>query len=218
MMTTSVTSSTEEFFTSDEKDILQEVINIAFGSATADLAEIIDIYVLLNVPDILIAQLNNLPDLIKKSAGNEPAEMSIVSQKFWGDFSGAGLLVFSSQSARNLISILGDNEDANKPIEHVVEGVLTEVGNILVGACVGKVSELLNTYVTYTPPRVVCNDQIAFESLLNSFDQHQTVIAMKTVFEFRKQNISGFLLIITDQESVPWLRKSINAFAESFGQ
>ena len=31
--------------TDDERDILQEVINIAFGKASADLAELIDIYV-----------------------------------------------------------------------------------------------------------------------------------------------------------------------------
>ncbi len=40
----------------EERDILQEVMNIAFGKASAELAELIDIYVVLSIPDIKLLQ------------------------------------------------------------------------------------------------------------------------------------------------------------------
>ena len=40
----------------EERDILQEVMNIAFGKASAELAEVIDIYVVLSIPDIKLLQ------------------------------------------------------------------------------------------------------------------------------------------------------------------
>ena len=49
-----MTSQPKPIFSEEEKDILQEIMNIAFGNATADLAEVIDIYVLLSVPDIKV--------------------------------------------------------------------------------------------------------------------------------------------------------------------
>jgi len=40
----------ETMITEEETDILQEIMNIAFGRAASDLAEYIDIFVILSVP------------------------------------------------------------------------------------------------------------------------------------------------------------------------
>lgn len=57
----------------DEVEILQEIMNIAFGQAAADLAEVIDIYVELSVPYIKILHATELPMLLGMST------LSIVS-------------------------------------------------------------------------------------------------------------------------------------------
>lgn len=206
-------SEMKEIFSSEEKDILQEVMNIAFGNATADLAGVIDIYVVLSIPNIQVINIGQLPDYLKETV--EPnADTTIVDQKFWGDFSGSGFLVFPHGASKDLITFLEDQhvEESSKPRGIVAGEVLTEVGNILIGACVGKMSELLNTFVTYSPPRVLQGAQQEYDFLVDHFDPEQPAIVMKTVFKFKEKDINGFLMILTNQDSIGWLRKSLQEF------
>ena len=212
------TSKYDDIFSEEEKEILQEIMNIAFGNATADLAGVIDIYVVLSVPKIQVINIGNLPEYMRTTL-NASGSSRIVDQRFWGDFNGSGFLVFPTSAGDDLISLLEDRsiEDyGSKPKEIIEREVLTEIGNILIGACVGKMSELLNTFVTYSPPRVVMEDDGEYEQLIEQFDPDQPAIVMKTVFKFKQKDVNGFLLIMTNQESIGWLRKSLNEFMESY--
>jgi chemotaxis protein CheC len=205
-------------FSEEEKDILQEIMNIAFGNATADLAEVIDIYVMLSVPSITAIGIGALPEYLRKTI-KEDEESSIVEQKFWGNFKGSGLLVFPSGSGKDILAFL-DNKESREydgsAAATLEKGGLLEIGNILIGACVGKVSELLNTFVTYSPPQVLQGEKNALNRLIEHFDPLQTAIVMKTIFTFKEKDISGFLLIMTNHESFDWLRKALNDFMDSY--
>jgi chemotaxis protein CheC len=207
----------ESIFSDEEKDILQEIMNIAFGNATADLANIIDIYVVLNVPDIHVIGMGDLPRYLDETIKLK-GESSIVEQKFWGDFNGSGLLVFPDRTGKDLICILDQNQQCTleRPLAILEQEMLVEIGNILIGACVGKVADLLDTFVTYSPPQALTQTGQSKKALIESFDIDQSAIIMKTVFEFENKNINGFLLIITNSESIGWLRKALHAFLESY--
>ncbi len=205
-------------FSDDEKDILQEIMNIAFGNATADLADVVDIYVQLSVPSIQIIDIGALPKYLRDTINSE-GESDIVEQKFWGNFKGSGLLVFPSGTGKDLLTMLEDQQTStheNMSIATLEKGGLLEIGNILIGACVGKVSELLDTFVTYSPPQVIQGDSSGYEYLIEHFDTSQTAIVMKTIFNFKEKDISGFLLILTNYESIDWLRNALNDFMESY--
>ncbi len=207
-----------KLFSIDEKDILQEIMNIAFGNATADLAEVIDIHVQLNVPEIQTLYIKELADFLKSTLTNTAAT-SIIEQKFQGEFKGSGVLVFSEKAGRCLISILDKNK-ADSPestsTAALEKGALLEVGNILIGACVGKITELLNTFATYSPPQILQEkfDEDAF--LAESYDPLQTAIVMKTVFTFKQEDVDGLLLLLTNHESIEWLKKALNDFIDSY--
>ncbi|MBU0699022.1 MAG: chemotaxis protein CheC, partial [Proteobacteria bacterium] len=161
-----MSSETNDIFSDEEKDILQEIMNIAFGSATADLAEVIDIFVELSVPQIHLIPVGELPDFLKNTI-HAYDETVIVDQKFWGDFSGSGLLVLPSRATKEMLMLLADKEPEvsfTKTMATLEKESLVEIGNILIGACVGKLSELLKTFATYSPPRIIngSNVQNAF--------------------------------------------------------
>ncbi len=207
-----------KMFSVDEKDILQEIMNIAFGNATADLAEVIDIYVQLSVPEIQILYIKELSDFLKSALKNA-ATTSIIEQKFQGEFKGSGLLVFPEKAGRCLVSILDNNKSnssENTSTAALEKGALLEVGNILIGACVGKITELLNTFATYSPPQIL-QEKFNEDTLLAEFyDPLQTAIVMKTVFTFKQEDVDGLLLLLTNQESIGWLKKALNKFIESY--
>lgn len=205
-------------FSEDERDILQEIMNIAFGNATADLAEVVDIYVMLSIPNIQVIGIGELPFYLKNTLKDD-GESSIVEQKFWGNFKGSGLLVFPSGSGKDLLAFLDDRAEyhhESTAAATLEKGGLLEIGNILIGACVGKVSELLGTFVTYSPPQVLQGRASDYNYLIEHFDPMQTAIVMKTIFTFKEKDINGFLLILTNHESIGWLQKALHEFMDSY--
>lgn len=211
-------ADTLESFSDHEKDILQEIMNIAFGNATADLAEVVDIYVMLSVPSVQVVKIGELSNYLKDTIKSEGAS-NIIEQKFWGNFKGSGLLVFPGGTERDLLALMEEqprDEVEDTPMATLEQGGLLEIGNILIGACVGKVTELLDTFVTYSPPMVLQGELNNCDFLFEHFDPAQTAIIMKTVFTFEKKDISGFLLILTNHDSVGWLRDALNEFLDSY--
>jgi chemotaxis protein CheC len=207
-----------DIITAEELDILQEIMNIAFGKATADLAELIDIYVNLSVPYVRLIKTSELHDYIRGEIADLD-DISTVEQKFWGGLKGSALLVFPAGAGKGLIGLLtGEAIDgfAFDPLDELEKGTLMEVGNILIGACVGKIAELLNDGLVYSPP-LARTCQVAENMLPKTVtDTYDLTIALKTSFSFETKNVVGFLFVMTSMESVGWLRQALNRFMEQF--
>lgn len=201
----------------EEKEILQEIMNIAFGKAAADLAEVINIYVVLSVPHIEMLRAQELPEYLKSQISNYD-RISIVEQNFWGDFKGSAFLVFKASAGRELIAIFGDDSESfcMESADALEKETLMEIGNILIGACVGKLAELLKDSVTYSPPRVVTENTPNDAIPASLFDPSSSAIVLKTVFSFQERNVNGFLFLVTSHDSILWLKKSLVKFMEQF--
>lgn len=201
----------------EEKDILQEVMNIAFGKAAADLADLINIFVILSIPYIQMLKAQDLPEYLQTQL-NEYGRISIVEQNYWGNFKGSAFLVFEASAGRELISLFGETpeEFGAESSDALAKETLMEVGNILIGACVGKLSELLGDVVTYSPPRVVSENTPKNAIPANIFESNSSAIILKTVFCFHERNVNGLLFLVTSQDSIPWLKKSLAAFMEQY--
>lgn len=202
----------------DEIEILQEIMNIAFGQAAADLAEVIDIHVVLSVPYIKIVQASELPEYIKEEI-RDINNISIIEQKFLGRFKGNALMVFPSGSGKGLIGLFELGEEMpleSDPIDTLARETLMEVGNILIGACIGKLSELLKDNVTYSPPRIILHNNPIEAIPDNHLMSSDSAIVLKTVFSFDKGDVNGFLFLIISHESIQWLREALQKFIEQY--
>jgi chemotaxis protein CheC len=204
--------------TEEEQDILQEIMNIAFGKAAAELAEVINIFVVLSVPYIQVLKAADLPGYLLQEIG-EFGNISIVEQNFWGKFQGSAFLVFPAGAGKELITMLGAEHEASfdsGSMEILEKETLMEVGNILIGACVGKVTELLGEVVTYSPPKVVVENHSSEIIPGNLFDPTFTAIVMKTLFRFNERDVSGFLFLVTTADSHGWIKRALADFLEQY--
>ncbi len=208
----------QHVFAEEEKAILQEVMNIAFGQASADLAEVIDIFVVLSVPEIQVLkgrQLHQyLCDELKPSGA-----VNIIEQSFLGKFTGQALLIFPTGVEKELLMLFNQDQQLTTidiDMDTLGKETLIEVGNILIGACIGKIAELLADLVTYDPPRLTTKD-LCLESCEQSLVPADSfAISIRTVFRFEQQNVEGYLFLITNQNSIDWLKKALFKFLESF--
>jgi len=205
-------------FSDDEIAILQEMMNIAFGQSASELAEVIDTHVVLAVPFIKIMRIPDLPGYIKSHI-KEYYKISIIEQKFWGKFKGDALLIFSSGSGKELINLLSSDDIRGMEagsVDILERETLMEVGNILIGACVGKLAELLHDVVTYTPPLILVEKEYSEVISNGHHDPEKTAIVLKTDFTFESGNVSGFLFLVTGNESIKWLRDALQIFIEQY--
>lgn len=207
----------EQLFAAEEKDILQEVMNIAFGQASAELAEVIDIFVVLSVPDIQVLKGSDLPDYLCHEL--KPATtVNIIEQSFLGKFSGQALLVFPAGAEKELLQLFAQDQELNSQdidIDTLEIETLLEVGNILIGACIGKIAELLDDVVAYDPPHITAKN-LTLEGCDSPVPAESFAISIRTMFRFEQQNVEGYLFLIADQSSIDWLKKALMAFLESF--
>lgn len=213
-----MTENHRNILTSDELEILQEIMNIAFGRATADLADLINIFINLSVPYVSIIDRSELPSHIGTELTDYKRGISLVEQRFWGRFRGSALLVFPSNVGKELITLLASPENESfesDPIDELEKGVLMEVANILIGACVGKIAELLGDAVTYSPPMVLVNQ--GHDKTFSKHGNHDgSVIVLRTVFRFERRDVSGFLFLLTGETTISWLKKALQEFMEQF--
>lgn len=203
----------------EEKDILQEIMNIAFGQAAAELAEIINVFVVLNVPYIQVIKAVDLPAFLQAEI-RDSGPISMVEQHFWGEFKGSAFLIFPSGSGKELISIMGDAEGVEDfetfTFDAMEKETLMEVGNILIGACIGKVAELLGDRVTYSSPRVAIENYATNSIPTDIFDIESSAIVMRTLFTFNERDVTGFLFLVTKYESITWLKDALVTFMEKY--
>jgi chemotaxis protein CheC len=202
----------------DELEILQEIMNIAFGKASADLAEYIDIFIKLSIPDVRIAQASLLPDHFREMLmGHE--RVSILEQRFWGKLNGYALLIFPAGADNELITILTCEDPdlfRGESIDELAKGTLMEVGNIVVGACVGKIAEILSDIMTYSPPIVLIDRQTSDIIPADMFKPEDQAIILNAVFRFENRQVSGMLVLLFSQSSIVWLKKALNEFMEQY--
>ena len=212
-------SNSEIIISDEEQDILQEVMNIAFGKASAELAEVIDIYVVLSIPEIKLLQTAEVPQYIEAEI-EDFENISVIKQSYTGKFHGTALLFFPGGAGKKLFSLFenGITKDSGSEGFSVVleKETLLEVGNILIGASVSKVAELLNDNVSYRPPRIVIESDPGDIVDWDLAEPEDPVILLQTVFSFDKRDISGLLFLIPSYKSFEWLKKALHAFIHQY--
>lgn len=207
----------KEMITDEETDTLQEIMNIAFGRAASDLAEYVDIFVILSPPLIKVLQAFDLPSYLNNEI-KDYDKVSVVEQNFWGKFKGNAFLVFPSGTGKRMISLFNSENKffESEPTHELEKETFLEIGNILIGACIGKIAELLGDVTTYSPPRVVVENGLRGVVYDNLSDPDNLAIILKTVFEFNEKNVSGYMFILTKQESFAWLKTALYKFLEQY--
>ncbi len=212
-------NNSEIIINDEERDILQEVMNIAFGKASAELAEVIDIYVVLSIPNIKPLKTADVPRYIEEEI-KDLKDLSVIKQSYAGKFHGTALLLFPGGAGKKLFSLFDDGSRTGSEKEDfsvvLEKETLLEVGNILIGASVSKVAELLDDVVSYRPPRIVVESKAGDIVDWDLAEPEGPAILMRTVFSFDKGDISGLLFLIPSYKSFEWLKKALHAFLEQY--
>ncbi|MBI9106352.1 MAG: chemotaxis protein CheC [Spirochaetales bacterium] len=197
-----------------ELDALGEVMNISFGAAAADLAEVMDIFIHLNIPHIKTIEASGLLEYISKEIPDFES-CSVIEQKYHGDFNGLALLIFPYGTEKELVSYFQQPDNISYESDEIIElerEVLMEIGNILIGACIGKLFELINSTITYFPPEVLTGKNLESSFINSHLDEENISITFRTHFKFEDRKIEGYMFLLNSKNSIPHLKKALSTF------
>lgn len=198
--------------TEDEKDCLQELMNIAYGSATAAITEILDTYAKLSIPKIQIINSNEL-DIYLNNELNLEMEHFISSQQINGVFSGENMFVIDKISAYNIAKKFDISEEELNDDE--ASDIILEITNILSSSIISKLAEDMDTNVSFSPPNI---KKIASLNELNNLylTKYEKVIIISTQLKFEDLNVNAELLILTTDNSILFIKEKLNKILEDF--
>jgi chemotaxis protein CheC len=198
--------------TPSQKDALTELINIAYARAAGALSELTGFRLQLEVPRVDIHPVAEIGFLLKEVIKGEVAS---VNQVFSGPVSGNALLLLDERAAMMLTKLLTDETVEKTALDSGAREVITEVGNILLNACLGVFGNLLQVQVTFAVPRMHVD---SVEGVLNSItvrDQElKFALMIHTRFHVRLSNVSGYLVIILGVTSLDRLLLEVQRWEE----
>lgn len=192
----------------DSRDAITEMINIGVGRAAGILNEITGSNIKLRVPTLTIIRFGEFQDAHLNLVGKEM--LSTVMQEFHGNFSGTTSLAFPAESAASLVKLLSGETGSSPDLDAVQVETLKEVGNIIINAVMGSISNVLAENLTFTLP-VYCEGNLTeIASGRHTIKPDDWIVLAQTQFQIESMSIDGMILLVLEVGSLDRLVESIH--------
>ncbi|RLA77485.1 MAG: chemotaxis protein CheC [Epsilonproteobacteria bacterium] len=191
--------------TEDEKDVLQELMNVAYGNATAVVAEMLDAFATLSIPNIKVMETSALLEEFQSLKGSS---YFFSTQAFVGEFSGESAFFIDNESAQNLSTHLElESEDD-------LDDAILELTNVLTSSLTTRLAQEMDTEVRFSLPSI---SKVPLGEIANNqtFKEYSQVIVIDTQLIFEDQKINGEIFILTKDGSIEWLKNRLNIILEA---
>jgi chemotaxis protein CheC len=196
--------------TAAQQDALIELLNIGFGRAAASLSQLTGHRVVLDVPDVSIHPILAVKTALGRVVSDDVAS---VHQIFSGPVGGDALLILNHQAAGILKELLTDEPALPLPIDASAREVLTEVGNILLNACLGTFGNLLDVQVSFSVPRLDLDTlEGVLQSLIVNREGMRYALLVHAGFKLRDAEVTGYLVIVLSVASLDRLLRAVEAW------
>jgi chemotaxis protein CheC len=191
-----------------QHDALVELLNIGFGRAGASLSKLTGHRVLLEVPQVAIHPMDQLSAAMHGFVNEDVAS---VHQIFSGPVSGDALLILDPVAATSLKELLTNEPALPLELDASAREVLTEVGNILLNACIGTFGNLLKVPISFSVPDIdIASLQSVVHKLLDGGTGFRYALVVTAGFRLRDAEVTGYVVIVLTVQSLTRLLIAIN--------
>ncbi len=189
-------------------DALREVANIGAGHAATALSQMTGQTIMISVPQLTIAPLEDVPNQIE---GPEEPVVAVL-MKMLGDLTGLTLLVFSHQTALRVAGLM-----LKRPIGDALgeleQSAIKEAGNILSAAYMNALSEFMGMILLPSPPSLAIDlsDAVLNSTYLEIAQGSEYVFCVESEFQLVEngERLRGFFLLMPDVTSLNAILRAI---------
>lgn len=198
--------------TQDQQDALQEIANIGMGQAGASIAQVLNQFVQLSIPRVLILPPDEIPVALARTVGE--GLVSAVRQAFHSSMRGEAIVIYGEQRCNDLADLMGYEHD----LDHAAEReLLLDVSNLVVGACLGGIAEQLQMSIGFSAPSLLV-DAVPLENLFTgSSISWSTALMVEVNFRLEQRSFACHLVMLLPENEVATLAAALDRFLENFG-
>lgn len=194
----------------NQLDALREVANIGAGHAATALSTMTGGTIMISVPTINIARLEEVPPQI--SGPEEP--VAAVLMNMLGDLTGRTLLVFPKPTAIRLSELmLRRPAGSSKDLGELEQSAIKEAGNILSGAYMNALSDFMGLMLLPSPPSLAIDMSTAVltTAYLQFGSDKDYVFCVESEFYMKDidEHLRGFFLLLPDMASLQAILRAI---------
>ena len=191
-----------------QHDALVELLNIGFGRAGASLSKLTQQRVLLEVPQVAIHPLSHLNQSLGRLVDERVAS---VHQVFSGPVAGDALLLLDPIAAATLTELLTDVPALSLDLDPSTREVFTEVGNIVLNACIGTFGNMLEVPMSFSVPDVdVTSMTNVIDRMMESGDAFRYALIVTAGFRLRDSAVTGYVVIVLTVQSLKRLLDALD--------
>jgi chemotaxis protein CheC len=195
-----------------QRDAVTELINIAFSRAAASLSSLTNCRVDLEVPEVTVHRIGAISQAVGRFVSGEVAT---VHQVFTGPVAGDAFLLLNFDGAVHLVDLLTGTETLRKTLGASAREVVTEVGNILMNACLGVFGNLLHVRFSFSVPQLSLeNLATMIQSLVIDDDELQHALVVGARFRMRGGEVTGCLILVLGISSFQLFVEAVEDWAE----
>ena len=181
----------------EQRDALQELLNISMGQAANSLAQLIETKIDISIPKITSVTPTQLYTLLF-----ETQNAFYTRQSFLGDVHGEVMSVLSQSGLNEVASLM--EYDAPLSKEDIQE-IILELSNILAGACLAGLSEQLELSTNLNMPTLFSPQKANFDEL-----QWQHCLVMEVQFAIAISSFSMRVVFCLDDESLTRMKATLD--------
>jgi len=199
--------------TAVQQDALVELLNIGFGRAAASLSQLTGHRVLLEVPQVTLQSVDEVGDALERVVHGHVAS---VHQIFTGPVAGDALLIVDESGASMLKELLTNEPAMPLAIDASAREVITEIGNILLNACLGTFGNLLKVQVSFSVPHLSIENVGAILASLRVVQQGiRYALVVHAGFRLRDTQVTGYMVIVLSVASLDRLIRAVETWEQS---
>jgi chemotaxis protein CheC len=191
-------------------DALREVANIGAGHAATALSTMTGGTIMISVPRINIARLEDVPSQI--SAPEEP--VAAVLMNMLGDLTGRTLLVFPKPTAIRMAELmLRRPKGTFTDLGDLEQSAIKEAGNILSGAYMNALSDFMGLMLLPSPPSLAVDmsSAVLTTAHLQFGTDRDFVFCVESEFYMQDldEHLRGFFLLLPDVGSLQAILRAV---------
>jgi chemotaxis protein CheC len=143
-------------------------------------------------------------------------EVATVHQVFTGPLSGDGILFLNHDGAIRLSNLIVDEHLRSQCLDTPTGEIVSEVGNMLLSACLGVFGNVLQVHVTFAVPRLHLDSLSHFLTSITIGDRGlQYAVLITASFKIVDHGVDGRVVIVLGVSSLERLIDAIERWEGS---
>jgi len=194
----------------DQQDCLQEIINVAMGQASDQLARYLDTFVYLRVPSIEQVDSESLTNTLF----SDECAVAVVSQGFFGyeGIRGEALLMYQPEDSDKLADILGYEPDEISTEEQIID-----LSSILTTTFLNVFASQIDNQMSYSAPRLLSTSETTLsQHLAQQAFNWDLALKVKISYQVTDYSFNCDMILLIPESAIVNIKTVIDRILEEF--